>query len=167
MPSKPAVVFDADDTTLWTYDMEDGAMKFNFDPALQDTWVQDEKFAAVPGMPEFVADVADAGCTVFGLTGRNTGQKYATLGNLSKVGYSDFRANRYYTKWVSGATPPAYIDCGADNTCSTIEYKSQTRAHIEDTGFDIVANLGDQFSDLIGGSADQVYKLPNPTYYLP
>ena len=167
VPGKPAVVFDADDTTLWTYDMEDGAMKFNYDPALQDTWVQDEKFAAVPGMPELVADVADAGCAVFGLTGRNTGQKYATLGNLSKVGYSDFRANRYYTKWVSGAQPPAYVDCGSDNTCSTIEYKSQTRKHIEDGGFDIVANLGDQFSDLIGGYADHVYKLPNPTYYLP
>ena len=167
VPAKPAVVFDADDTTLMTYDMEDGAMKFNFDPALQDTWVQDEKFPAVPGMPELVADVADAGCTVFGLTGRSNAQKYATLGNLSKVGYSDFRANRYFTKWNSGAQPPAYIDCGADNTCSTIEYKSQTRQHIEDTGYDIVANLGDQFSDLIGGHADQVYKLPNPTYYLP
>jgi predicted secreted acid phosphatase len=167
VPSKPAVVFDADDTTLWTYDMEDGAMKFNFDPVLQDTWVQDERFAAVPGMPELVADVADAGCTVFGLTGRSNSQKYATLGNLTKVGYSDFRANRYFTKWNSGAQPPAYVDCGADNSCSTIEYKSQTRKHIEDTGYDIVANLGDQFSDLIGGSADQVYKLPNPTYYLP
>jgi predicted secreted acid phosphatase len=167
VPGKPAVVLDADDTTLWTYDMEDGAMKFNYDPALQDTWVQDERFAATPGMPELVADVADAGCTIFGLTGRNTGQKYATLGNLSKVGYSDFRANRYFTKWISGSQPPAYIDCGSDDTCSTIEYKSQTRKHIEAGGYDIVANLGDQFSDLIGGYADHVYKLPNPTYYLP
>ncbi|KQW49156.1 hypothetical protein ASC77_10705 [Nocardioides sp. Root1257] len=167
VPGKPAVVFDADDTTLWTYDMEDGAMGFNFQPALQDTWVQDQRFPAVPGMPELVADVADAGCTVFGLTGRSDAQKYATIGNLAKVGYSDFRANRYFTKWNSGAQPPAYVDCGSDNTCSTIEYKSQTRKHIEKLGFDIVGNLGDQFSDLIGGSANRVYKLPNPTYYLP
>ena len=33
---KPAIVFDADDTTLWTYDMEVAEMHFNFDPALQD-----------------------------------------------------------------------------------------------------------------------------------
>lgn len=167
VPGKPAVVFDADDTTLWTYDMEDGAMGFNFQPALQDTWVQDQRFPATPGMPELVADVADAGCTVFGLTGRSDAQKYATIGNLSKVGYSDFRANRYFTKWNTGAQPPAYVDCGSDNTCSTIEYKSQTRKHIESLGFDIVGNLGDQFSDLVGGYANRVYKLPNPTYYLP
>ena len=36
---KPAIVFDADDTMLWTYDMEDAAMHFDFDPALQDAWV--------------------------------------------------------------------------------------------------------------------------------
>ena len=45
---KPAIVFDADDTTLWTYDMEDKAMGFNFDPALQDDWVQDQLFPATP-----------------------------------------------------------------------------------------------------------------------
>ena len=31
----------------------------------------------------------------------------------------------------------------------------------------IVANFGDQFSDLIGGSSLLTVKLPNPTYYLP
>jgi len=40
-------------------------------------------------------------------------------------------------------------------------------AHIEDLGFDIVGNFGDQWSDLIGAHADHVYKLPNATYYLP
>ena len=34
-------------------------------------------------------------------------------------------------------------------------------------GFRIIANFGDQFSDLKGGSADRAVKLPNPTYYLP
>ncbi len=43
----PVVVLDADDTTLWTYDMEDADMHFNFDPILQnDKWVQPR---AVPG----------------------------------------------------------------------------------------------------------------------
>ena len=31
----------------------------------------------------------------------------------------------------------------------------------------IVADFGDQFSDLIGGFADQTFKLPNPNYFLP
>ena len=34
-------------------------------------------------------------------------------------------------------------------------------------GFRIVANFGDQFSDLKGGYADKTFKLPNPTYFLP
>jgi len=163
----PAIVLDADDTTLWTYDMEDGAMKFNYDPALQDLWVQGERFPATPSMVGFVNALDRAGCTIVGLTGRNDAQKDATLGNLAKVGYHGFTAANYYTKWVSGSTPPAYIDCGSDNTCSTIEYKSQTRAHVAAQGYHIVANLGDQFSDLIGGYADHAIKLPNPTYYLP
>lgn len=172
VPGRPAAVFDADDTTLMTYDMEDGAMHFVFDPAAQnDDWVQPQRFPATPGMPELVADVADAGCTIVGLTGRSDSQKYATLGNLAKVGYSDFRANRYFTKWNSGTTPPAYVDCaleGDPGTCSTSEYKTSTRRHLEaDLGLDVVANLGDQFSDLRGGYAERTYKLPNPTYYLP
>jgi predicted secreted acid phosphatase len=165
---KPAVVLDADDTTLWTYDMEDAAMHFNFDPPLQDTWVQGQKFPATPGMVQLVNSVGAAGCTIVGLTGRNDGQKAATLANLAKVGYQGFTSGLYFTKWVSGGTPPLWVDCGADGTCSTVEYKSQTRKHVsKDLGYDIVANFGDQFSDLIGGYADEQVKLPNPTYYLP
>ncbi|MCA1981298.1 HAD family acid phosphatase [Nocardioides nematodiphilus] len=170
----PAVVFDADDTTLWTYDMEDGAMGFAFNPALQDVWVQGKKFAATPGMPALAKAVAKAGCTVIGLTGRNTAQEDATIANLTEQGYVDaagkplFTAANYYTKWVSPATPPAYITCADPAKCTTIEYKSGTRKYLESQkGLDIVANLGDQFSDLIGGAADATYKLPNPTYYLP
>jgi predicted secreted acid phosphatase len=73
---------------------------------------------------------------------------------------------------------PAYLDkpefCGpsihatpAAVSCPTIQYKSGTRAYIESQGYDIVANFGDQFSDLLGGFADKTFKMPNPNYYLP
>jgi hypothetical protein len=48
-----------------------------------------------------------------------------------------------------------------------VHYKSATRAHIESLGYDIVANFGDQYSDLKGGHADRAVKLPNPNYFLP
>jgi predicted secreted acid phosphatase len=168
---KPAIVFDADDTTLWTYDMEDNAMHFNFDPALQDVWVQGQKFPATPGMVSLVNAVGEAGCTVVGLTGRNDLQRDATLGNLAKVGYTQFTAANYYTKWKLGVTPvpswmPADSPC-ADGVCTTIEYKSAVRAHVASQGYDVIGNFGDQFSDLIGGYSDSTVKLPNPTYYLP
>jgi hypothetical protein len=59
-------------------------------------------------------------------------------------------------------------DCVAYPKCSTIEYKSTVRKHVvKDLGYDVVANFGDQYSDLIGGWADRTVKLPNPMYYLP
>ncbi len=167
----PAIVLDADDTTLWTYDMEVGDMHFNYNPAEQDVWVQDQRFPATPSMVGLAAVAQKYGCTIVGLTGRNDDQKAATLGNLAKVGYTGFTAANYYTKWTGVGTSqqPSYITC-ATAKCTTIEYKSQTRAHVESSaggGYRIVANFGDQFSDLIGGSADRTVKLPNPTYYLP
>jgi predicted secreted acid phosphatase len=70
---------------------------------------------------------------------------------------------------------PAYLNkpefCGsaitAGASCATIPYKSGTRAYIESQGYDIVANFGDQFSDLLGGFSDKTFKMPNPNYYLP
>ena len=72
---------------------------------------------------------------------------------------------------------PAYLDkpefCGPyihaipAVSCTTIQYKSGTRAYIESQGYDIVADFGDQFSDLEGGFADKTFKMPNPNYYLP
>jgi predicted secreted acid phosphatase len=150
--------------------MEDNAMHFNFDPVLQDTgWVQPQRFPAVPGMVDLVNRTGAAGCTVVGLPGRRDPQRAATIGNLDKVGYDYFTDANYYTKWASGAQPPAHFNGGPceDGNCTTIEYKSAVRAHVEDQGYDIIANFGDQFSDLIGGYADRAVKLPNPTYYLP
>ncbi|MCT9623237.1 HAD family acid phosphatase [Curtobacterium sp. C2H10] len=172
----PAIVLDADDTTLWTYDMEVADMHFVFDPARQDEWVQDERFPATPSMTSLVSIAQRSGCTVIGLTGRNDDQKTATIENLQKVGYPQFAATQrgtqtYYTKWtgVGASQQPSYITC-ATAKCTTVEYKSQTRAHIESRSggrYDVVANFGDQYSDLLGGSADRSVKLPNPTYYLP
>ena len=79
-----------------------------------------------------------------------------------------------FTKPPPGSYP-AYLDkpefCRAVHhrrlSCPTVQYKSGTRAYIESQGYDIVADLGDQFSDLQGGFADKTFKMPNPNYYLP
>ena len=47
-------------------------------------------------------------------------------------------------------------------SCTTIHYKSATRAHIESLGYDIVANFGYQFSDLKGGFADTHVQAAEP-----
>lgn len=101
------------------------------------------------------------GFTIFGLTGRGATQKDATIGNLKDVGYNAFTPDHYFTKWA-GSTPPAYITC-ATAKCTTVEYKAGTRKHIEqDLGYDIVLNIGDQWSDLQGGHADRNVKPAQP-----
>ena len=70
---------------------------------------------------------------------------------------------------------PAYLNqpefcaaaIAANASCATIPYKSGTRAYIESQGYTIVADFGDQFSDLEGGFAQKTFKMPNPNYYLP
>jgi len=89
------------------------------------------------------------------------------------VGHGGF-TDGLFTKPPVGSYP-AYLDtpqfCGPyidqGVSCPTIQYKSGTRAYIESQGYDIVADLGDQFSDLLGDYADKTYKMPNPNYYLP
>jgi len=89
------------------------------------------------------------------------------------TGHGGF-ADGLFTKPAVGSYP-AYLDepefCGpsiaAKASCPTIQYKSGLRAYIESQGYDIVGNFGDQFSDLEGGYADKVFKMPNPNYYLP
>jgi hypothetical protein len=75
-----------------------------------------------------------------------------------------------FTKPTVAHYPP-YLQaaCAGDpnGSCTTIHYKSATRAHIESLGYEIVANFGDQFSDLEGGHADRTFKMPNPNYFLP
>jgi predicted secreted acid phosphatase len=83
-------------------------------------------------------------------------------------------ADGLFTKPAVGSYP-AYLNqpqycaaaIAANASCATIPYKSGTRAYIESQGYDVVADLGDQFSDLLGGYADKTYKMPNPNYYLP
>jgi hypothetical protein len=172
-----AVLLDVDDTALatWNYEV---ASNWAYDPATNGEYVTDQRFPAVPGMVKLVRAAKAHGYAVFFLTGRGAAQEAATLGNLTDdavgvdAGYpvpTDPKGadDGLYTK-PALADYPSYLTtaCGGD-ACTTIEYKSATRKHIESLGYDIVANFGDQYSDLEGGFADKRFKLPNPNYYLP
>jgi hypothetical protein len=163
---KQAIIVDVDDTSLVTYNYEI-AVNFAFTPASNAEFVNAQRFPAVPGMPRLVNWAHAHGITVFFLTGRNHTQRDATAGNLTKVGYTvPVDEAHLYLKYVATDTSfPAYLPCAP--TCTTTDYKSLTRAHIESLGYDIVGNFGDQFSDLKGGHADRTFKLPNPMYFLP
>ena len=161
---KPALVFDIDDTTLNTYDYEIFS-QFAYNPTTNGQFVDAEAFPAVFGMPKLIKWASAKGYTVFFITGRPEAQRSATALNLADAGYTvPTDAAHLYLK---AATVPSYLHCVAVTTCTTIEYKSGTRAYLQSQGYKIVADFGDQFSDLKGGSAGYQVKLPNPMYYLP
>jgi predicted secreted acid phosphatase len=95
----------------------------------------------------------EKGVAIFFITGRHEILRDATQKNLKSVGYVDW--DGLYLK------PNDYKEK------SVIPYKSSTRKMIQQMGSYIVVNIGDQFSDLAGGYAERVFKLPNPFYFIP
>ena len=175
-----AIVFDVDDTTLLTWNYEIFS-NWAFNPTTNAEFVTDQKFPAVFGMVDLVNTAEREGYAVFFLTGRPATQEAATLGNLTADGIGVDAGYPKPTTLSDGedglftkpavANYPDYLKTACANdpngSCTTIHYKSATRAHIESLGYDIVANFGDQFSDLTGGFADRTFKMPNPNYFLP
>ena len=142
----------------------------------------DQLFPAVPGMVDLVdARRPREGYAIFFLTGRpaRPGGGHARQPDrrrrrrrrrLPAADDAQQRRGRPLHE-ARRRRLPGYLKaaCAGDpnGSCTTIHYKSATRAHIESLGYDIVANFGDQFSDLEGGFADRTFKLPNPNYFLP
>ncbi|SHG73197.1 HAD superfamily, subfamily IIIB (Acid phosphatase) [Jatrophihabitans endophyticus] len=163
--AKKAILFDVDDTTLNTYSYEIYS-NFVYNPTTNAAFVNGNVFRAVPHVVDLEKYAEARGYTVFFLTGRPEAQRSGTIQNLTSEGYDVSSANLY----LKDLTKPIYGSCyqpSANRTCTTIQYKSLTRKYIESQGYDIVANFGDQYSDLSGGYANRTYKLPNPMYYLP
>ncbi|KJK57827.1 HAD family acid phosphatase [Saccharothrix sp. ST-888] len=160
--AKKAIVLDVDDTSLSTYNYE-LETTFVYNPASNAQYIATKTMPAVFGMNTLATWAKQHGYTVFFVTGRPETQRSATAANLAAVGFPAADQEHLYLK--NPVTPPPYLPCG--KTCTTIEYKSGTRAHIESLGYQIVANFGDQYSDLSGGHAEKTFKIPNPMYYLP
>jgi predicted secreted acid phosphatase len=160
---KPAVIFDIDDTLLSTYDYT-LAEQFGYTSASNAIWVNAAAFPAVFYMPQLVSYASSHGYSVFYITGRPQSQTDATIKDLTSAGYPAPPAGHLFLK---PPAPPSYLHCAAAPSCTTIEYKSGTRKYISSHGYSIVADFGDQYSDLLGGDAGHQVKLPNPMYYIP
>ena len=91
--------------------------------------------------------------TVFFITGRPESQRAATERNLLDVGYGGFAK--------------LYLVPEGAHFASAADFKAPIRAQIEQAGYTIIANMGDQPSDLIGGHAERKFLLPDPFYRVP
>ncbi|MER8073282.1 HAD family acid phosphatase [Streptomyces sp. NPDC094034] len=165
--AKPAVVFDIDDTLLLSFDYE-RKTNYTYNSTTWAQYVAQADRPAVFGTPELVKYAKAKGVEVFYNSGLTEAQRSSAVENLKKIGVDiNLDANHMFLK--DTANPPSYLkDCATSGAwkCTTVQYKSGTRKHIESLGYDIIANFGDQYSDLDGGYANKTYKLPNPTYFV-
>lgn len=156
----PAIVLDIDDTSELTYEVQ-AANDYGFDQEKFDRAVREKRFPAIEQTRDLTRWAHDRGVRIFFITGRDEPQQADTAEGLKQHGYPD-PAGLFLDPTEQ---PRDYLPCGTD--CTTVEYKAGTRAHLEQQGNTILANLGDQQSDLDGGHAERGYKLPNPMYFIP
>jgi predicted secreted acid phosphatase len=160
---RPALVLDIDDTALtnWQVIVADDFGRI-FDgpcdnlPAGPCGWVAWDLRAATPAVAQTLAlyDQARAlDVAVFFITGRDESQRAATEQNLAAAGYDGYRQ--------------LYMEPAGAHYASAADFKAPQRAKIEAEGFTIIANMGDQPSDLAGGHAERTFLLPNPFYRIP
>jgi predicted secreted acid phosphatase len=161
--SKPALVLDIDETALsnwpkllanqFAYFPEGPCEHLPKGPCGESAWeslAQDEPILATLDL--FKATKA-AGVSVFFITGRGERFREATEKNLRSAGYLG---------WERVIMRPE-----GTSTRSAADFKAPARKDIEDAGYTIIANVGDQPSDLLGGHAERAFLLPDPYYRIP
>lgn len=161
----PALVLDIDETSLSNWKelyqnqfvyVADGPCSFRKGTTCgARTW---ERMAVAPPIQptrDLFAFAKRRHVTVFFITGRyeSADERAATVKNLSRAGYSGWK--HLYLRATQFGGP------------SVAPYKTWARGQIEAQGYTIIANMGDQWSDLDGGYAERVFKLPNPFYDIP
>ena len=117
-----------------------------------DAWVRTGTATAIKPTLELYNAAKAAGVSVFFISSRKEHDRWITAHNLERVGYSGWRGLVLRTN---------------DDKRSVDDYKSSERAKIETKGYTIIANMGDQDSDLANGHAECGFKLPNPFYFIP
>jgi HAD superfamily, subfamily IIIB (Acid phosphatase) len=144
---RPAIVLDIDETSLSNYT---GLAATGFTQVGNVINPVTATGKAIQPTLALYQRARSKGVAVFFITGRPPQIAGITALNLVNEGYDK--------GWDGLFTKP--VDAGTE------AFKAGTRAAVEKRGYDIVANVGDQESDLDGGHADRGFKLPNPFYFI-
>jgi predicted secreted acid phosphatase len=147
-----AVVFDVDETLLRNAEQME-ARDFAYEETEWERWVMSAKAKPLEAVCGVFRAARRLGVEIVVITGRPEHQRAATIENLRRVGCSDY----------------AILICKAEEAAptTTAAFKTAERRRLVREGWVIIANVGDQRSDLEGGYAERVFKLPNPFYLTP
>ncbi|HSW86569.1 MAG TPA: HAD family acid phosphatase [Rhabdochlamydiaceae bacterium] len=148
---KIAIVIDVDETALSKW-KQIKAADFAFLPELNADWFYSKKAIANQPILDLYLFALKQNCFIFFIAGRPERFRDATIENLKKAGY---------TQWADLILRP-----NDDHDDSVVPFKSGARKRITEKGYRILANIGDQYSDLEGGYAEKTFKIPNPMYFI-
>ena len=157
---RPALVLDIDETALsnWEVIVRDdfgrpigGPCDLATDaPCGWAAWDQLGRDPAIAPTLDLFRQARRRGIDVFFITGRPENQRAATERNLRASGYVGYAR--------------LFMVPNGAHYASAADFKAPVRAQIEQLGYQIIANVGDQPSDLHGGHAERDFLLPNPFY---
>jgi acid phosphatase len=147
---RATLVLDVDDTSLSNYEC---LRAVGFDrPAAGDSCARSASLPAIPQIRSLFRLARSRGVAVVFLTGRRERLRRATVRNLRAAGYRG--------RWRLFMRPNRQPAARRDG------WKARVRRSLVRRGARIVANVGDQRSDLDGGWARRRFKLPNPMYVI-
>jgi predicted secreted acid phosphatase len=152
-PKKPALVLDIDETALDNYPCFEARGGIPYDDLVNAQCVTAFDAPAIKPVLSLFKRARDLKVAVFFITGRPVQIREGSLDNLRSAGYTG--------KYELILQPEGY------DKPSRVPFKSGARKQIQKRGFKILANVGDQQSDLKGGFSERTYKLPNPIYVTP
>ena len=162
--SNAAIVLDIDETSLsnWPQIEQDDFGYFSggectlkpHEPCGADRWTLDHTAKAIEPTRKLFETAKRHKVAVFFITGRpdKLDFRIATEKNLK---------DEHYDSWADLIMRPT------DSNGSVAIFKTAARKSIFAQGYKIIANIGDQQSDLEGGYAEQTFKVPNPFYFIP
>jgi predicted secreted acid phosphatase len=161
--ARPAIAFDIDETALsnWEVIRADDFGHIILGPCAHlpdgpcgwEAWDLRSQDKAIDATLKLYRHAKLLNVAVFFITGRPEAQRRATIRNLHAAGYDTFQ------ELIMPANGAKYA--------SAADFKAPRRAAIEQAGYTIIANVGDQPSDLAGGHAEKAFLLPNPFYRIP
>ncbi|CAD6334394.1 unnamed protein product [Miscanthus lutarioriparius] len=151
---KEVWVFDIDETSLSNlpYYANHGFGTKPYNATSFNEYVLEGSAPVLPETQRLFKKLISLGIKPVFLTGRTEDQRAITVANLRRQGYSG---------WMKLLLKPVGLKATA------IAYKSGERQKLQDAGFVIVGNIGDQWSDILGApEGARTFKLPDPLYYI-
>nr|KYP54130.1 Stem 28 kDa glycoprotein [Cajanus cajan] len=154
--AKDIWVFDIDETTLSNleYYADHGFGVEPYNETAFNEWVNLGEAPALPESLKLYNKLVGLGVKIVFLTGRPLNQETVTTANLKHAGYHT---------WLKLIVKNTTLYSGT----TAVTYKSAERKKLEEEGYNIIGNIGDQWSDLLGtNTGNRTFKLPDPMYYI-